>query len=239
MKYRYDLHCHCSEGSACSLFPIEDMVKFYIQEGLDGFCLTDHFSADPAFRDNIPWKERIDLYFSCYEKALRAAEGTNLKVFTGLEFGLLRNGTKEILNCTGNEFLIFGLTKEWLRENEAAFNLPYGDFLDAIRNAGAFVIHAHPFRERPYIDSIMLFPRKVDAVEIINGGNTWEENERAKWYANEYGLLQVAGSDIHTDEWTVISGVETEKKCETIYDLIDEIKRGRTKIFSQKASRYL
>jgi hypothetical protein len=85
----------------------------------------------------------------------------------------------------------------------------------------------------------MLFPRKVDAVEIINGGNTWEENERAKWYANECGLLQVAGSDIHTNEWTVISGVETVKKCETIYDLIDEIKRGRTKIFSQKASRYL
>ena len=239
LKYRYDLHCHCKEASACSVFPVEEMVKYYINEGLDGFCLTDHFDGNPTVRDNIPWKERVDLYYECYEKALKAAEGTNLKVFSGLEFSLLRSGTKDILSCTGNDFIILGLTKEWVRENEEIFNLPYNDFFDAIHEAGAFVIHAHPFWEHEVVDSIILVPRKVDAVEVYNSGTIDIENERAEKYADDYNLTKVAGSDIHSNEWGILTGVETEKKCETVYDLINEIKSGKTQIFKQRASRYL
>ena len=40
-----------------------------------------------------------------------------------------------------------------------------------IHKAGGFVVHAHPFRIRPYIKEIRLFPDLVDAVEIYNVGN--------------------------------------------------------------------
>ena len=44
---------------------------------------------------------------------------------------------------------------------------------------------------------IRLLPDRVDAVEILNGHRKDEENCRAKWYADSYGLPCTAGSDNH------------------------------------------
>ena len=44
---------------------------------------------------------------------------------------------------------------------------------------------------------IRLLPDLVDAVEILNGHRKDEENRRARWYADSYGLPWAAGSDNH------------------------------------------
>ena len=44
---------------------------------------------------------------------------------------------------------------------------------------------------------IRLLPDQVDAVEIMNAQRKDEENRRAKWYADSYGLPGTAGSDTH------------------------------------------
>lgn len=235
MGYRYDLHCHTIEGSRCSHLSAADMVKFYQKQGYAGFCVTDHFTGSTTVPEGTHWEERIDRYFESYETALKAAEGTGLTVFQGLEYSILRYGTRQIqtnASITGNDFLMFGLTRQWLKANEDAFNHGTNHLFDAVRSAGGFIIHAHPFLEDDWIQNIQLFPSRVDAVEVRNGGCPAAVNARADWYADSYGLLKTAGTDLHTTERASVNGVETEEKCETIHDLIAAIRAGKAKIFT-------
>ena len=65
-----------------------------------------------------------------------------------------------------------------------------------------------------------------------NGGCPAEVNARANWYADNYGLLKTAGTDLHTTDRATINGVETPEKCETIHDLIAAIRSGTAEIFT-------
>lgn len=134
--YRYDLHCHTIEGSKCSRMSAAEMVQYYIDQGYAGFCVTDHFTGSTTVPDDAPWEERIDRYYDGYEAACKAAEGKNITVFFGVEHSLAKYGTKQMSQAAGNDFLIFGLSREWLKANEAVFNLPGDQLLDAVHAAG-------------------------------------------------------------------------------------------------------
>ncbi|MGN1083523.1 MAG: hypothetical protein ACI4QX_00845, partial [Lachnospiraceae bacterium] len=54
----------------------------------------------------------------------------------------------------------------------------------------------------------------------------------AKTYANMYGLIETGGTDLHRYDQKVMSGVETEKPCTTIEELIIEIQERRATPFS-------
>ena len=95
---------------------------------------------------------------------------------------------------------------------------------EAVDGAGGLVIHAHPFRDRPYIPKIRLFPNLVHGVEIFNAGNFEDENERAYIYAKKYNLPMTAGSDSHHHD-ILCSGVECKNKWESINDYIKLIKK--------------
>ena len=41
--YRYDLHVHTYEGSACARSLAADIADFYKAKGYDGIVITDHF----------------------------------------------------------------------------------------------------------------------------------------------------------------------------------------------------
>lgn len=96
---------------------------------------------------------------------------------------------------------------------------------------GAFIIHAHPFRERDYIDHIELFPRDVDGVEIVNGAHLKqpETNDRAKIYAMMYGLPGTAGSDSHHLQGLPGSGVELPGKVARPLDYLEMVQAGEVR----------
>ena len=232
MGYYYDLHCHTQEGSACSDFPVREMVRFYKDRGYSGFVLADHFSGNTAFQDpNMPWKDRVNAFCDIYETALDEVEkiGGGIKVFLGMEFAI-RSRPEDIRYCFGNDFVITNLTREWILEHEDAFGLNFNLVCDAVHEAGGFVIHAHPFLEAPWVRSIQLYPRKVDAVEIVNAGGSDFMNDNAKWYADRYNLPYTAGSDIHHASTKKLAAVETETPCETVVDLITAIKERKVNI---------
>lgn len=126
-----------------------------------------------------------------------------------------------------------GLSKEWWKEQSDYFELPINDQLDRVRNAGGFIIHAHPFAEAPWIECIRLFPRKEDAVEIFNGGCGREINERAYMYAESYGLLMTGGTDTHSGHEKNFCGIETDTECYNVHDIVDAIREKRAHPFSQ------
>ena len=79
---------------------------------------------------------------------------------------------------------------------------------------------------------IRLLPRRVDAVEIINCGNTDFQNQCAEKYADMYGLIKVAGSDTHSDQVSRVSGLEFNRRLEDINDMISSIRKGEFRIIT-------
>lgn len=188
--YKYETHLHTKEGSACASAPAAEMARAHKAAGYDGIFVTDHFFyGNTAVPKELPWEERIDLYFKGYEHAKEAGDEIGLKVWFGCEF-----------TVNSADFLIYGMTKEWMKANEQL--LMYTDervLFRTLRGMGCFIVHAHPFRSDPYIHHISLYPYDVDAVEVINASHDPKNlyNERAKLYADSYGLIKTGGSDSH------------------------------------------
>ena len=120
-------------------------------------------------------------------------------------------------------------------ENENLDRMPIVDYLRYVRSQGALVIHAHPFREAPYIPYIQLLPRQVDGVEILNACRKDFENERAAEYARNYGLPVFAGGDNHSAaKQTRLCGIDTEEPLESIQDFIRVFRAGKYRLFDTR-----
>ena len=106
-----------------------------------------------------------------------------------------------------------------------------------MREEGALVIQAHPFREARYIDHIRLYPRQIDGVEVINACRTDLENQLASVYAQSYGLLKTAGSDNHcAGAIPRLSGIETEEEIRSPEDYARLLREHKVCIFDRKNS---
>ncbi|MBP5167049.1 MAG: PHP domain-containing protein [Oscillospiraceae bacterium] len=217
MKYLYETHMHTAQVSRCASAPAEEQVRFYKERGFDGIVVTDHFlGGNTTVPVDLPWDERIDLFCRGYELAAEEGKKLGLKVFFGWEFAHL-----------GCDFLTYGLDKAWLKAHPDIDRLEINRYLDLVRSEGAYVVHAHPFREDFYIPYIQLLPRKVDAVEVLNACRKDFENERAAEYAKNYGLKISAGSDNHSAyRQRRLCALGSDKEFGGIGDIIGAIRSG-------------
>ena len=223
-EFLYELHLHTKEGSGCAVSAAAEMVDKYKASGFDGIFVTDHFfNGNCAVSNEIPWKERVELYCKGYENAKKRGDEIGLKVFFGWEY-----------SYQGSDFLTYGLDKEWLKEHPEIMDMGIKQYCDFIHQNGGFIIHAHPFRERNYIEKMTLVPRCVDAVEGFNGGHLpqFEEcNSRAVWYGNSYHLPIVAGSDNHSAEGEITGGIAAKAPIKECADLLDLIRYGDYRLY--------
>lgn len=221
--YKYELHLHTSEGSLCARSSGADVVDFYIKNGYSGAVITDHFYHGNTRPDRTQsWQDYIDEFVTGYEKAKKAAEGRDFDIFFGLEERL----------SYWDEYLVYGVTPDFLKAHPELRDFEGEDFLSFMHNAGAFIIHAHPYRERPYMHKkhIMLRPNAVDAIEVHNCSNKPEFNRRAYEYAKRIGLPMTGGSDCHEAVGDRLGGVALPCRCDRIEDLIAAIRTGKAEV---------
>ncbi|MBQ5333539.1 MAG: PHP domain-containing protein [Oscillospiraceae bacterium] len=215
--YKYETHMHTMEASACARSSGAEMAEKYKSEGYDGIFVTDHFfNGNTCIPQDLPWNERIELFCRGYENAKKKGDEIGLKVFFGFEYG---DG--------GSDFLIYGLDKKWLLEHDYILDMELTRFLDLARSEGGFAVHAHPFRDYPYIRVMKHCPHYVDAVEVINYSHPIGTpfNERAAEYARWYELPITAGSDAHsTDAW--LGGVESSTPFNSAEDYAKAVLSG-------------
>ena len=195
--YLYDTHVHTSEGSACGQNTGAEMAGAYQKAGYAGIVVTDHFFYGNTAADrSLPWKDWAEQFCKGYEHAKEEGDKIGLQVFFGWESGY-----------QGTEFLIYGLSKEWLLEHPEIKDADVKEQYELVHAGGGIVSQAHPFREEDYIPEIRLFPDCVDAVEGINAthespASTAHKNilynEKAIAYARKHELPITAGSDQHT-----------------------------------------
>ena len=189
--YKYDLHVHTKEGSACGQATGAEMAEAAARRGYAGLGSTDHFfNGNTTASPELPWAEKVQLLEQGYLHAKQRGEQLGLDVFFGWEFGY-----------SGSDFLTYGLDTQWLLAHPDVHRLPLYDYLQLVRAEGGMTIHAHPFREAWYVHVMRLVPELEDAVEIYNTSHQDPAyNERAAWYADTYGLTGVSGSDAHQQD---------------------------------------
>ncbi len=211
--YKYETHLHTSPVSKCASASVRECLEFYKKLGYDGVFITNHFlDGNINIDSSLPYKEKIEFYFSDYEEGVKIGKELGIKVFPGVE-----------ISYKGTDFLIYGLSKEWYLDHPEIMEMKKSHELKFFIENGALVIQAHPYREASYIDHIRLFPRYVHGVEL-NTSRPKEENEFVKLYAKQYGLLVFAGSDNHmrsTDR--DLGGMETEKPVSSVRDFIEAV----------------
>lgn len=223
--YIYETHLHTNQSSACAWNSGYEMAKAAHEAGYSGIVVTDHnWGGNTGVDRQHPWEKWVQEFCKGYLDAKRYAdEHEDFDVFFGYEAGF----------C-GTEFLIYGITPQWLMEHSNIRTESIEEHHRMVREAGGFIIHAHPFREEWYIPEIRLYPDLVDAVEGINAThschkstahNKTEYDDRAVAYANEHGLPMTAGSDIHSIN-LFGGGMAFRRRITSIQDMCDAVRSG-------------
>lgn len=220
-KYLYETHLHTKESSACGLLPAAEMVRKYHEAGYTGVVITDHFyGGNTAIDRKLPWQDWVEGFCKGYENAKAEGDKLGLQVFFGWESGY-----------HGTEFLVYGLDKQWLLDNPEIRDCSIERQYELVHAAGGIVIHAHPYREEPYIKEIRLFPDHVDGVEAINATHSslWSKshkhphwNDLALEYAKEHNLPITAGSDQHKHT-LVGGGMAFDRKLKDVADFCQAV----------------
>lgn len=168
-----DLHAHSSPASPCSSVSADALIEEARRIALSGICLTDH---------NHVWtSEQVE--------ELRRKHG--FPVFRGSE-----------ITTTQGDMLVFGL------EKDIRGIITLEELRDEVAEAGGFLIAAHPFRGFLTFSTVQLGLTRetaakrplfqlVDAVEVLNGKVTDEENGFASGVAQTLRLPATGGSDAH------------------------------------------
>ena len=139
-KFLIDIHVHTSEVSGCGQVKAEDAVKMYHSAGYQGLMITDHFHKQ--YFDGLKlesWEKKIDRYLEGYHKAQKEGQRLGMEILLGMEFR----------NCeTDNDFLIIGVTEDFLYTHPDLYELPLTKAIDLFHQNGMLVIQAHPVRCR-------------------------------------------------------------------------------------------
>lgn len=219
-SYKYETHLHTIEGSACASSCAVDYIEAYRALGYTGFFVTNHFfGGNTCVSADLPWKERIELFCKGYDLAHEACKNIpDFDVFFGLEQAF-----------DGDEYLIFGLEKEWLMQHEEFEFMKQDEVFKTVNKLGGLIIQAHPYRLRDYIKAIHLHPRDVHGIEVYNACNHTEENDLAFMYAKTYSFPMTSGSDIHNvnmikDCPQIMGGVEFDSPLKDVFDFAERIK---------------
>lgn len=221
--YRYETHLHTAPVSKCGRATVEETLAFYKRAGYDGVFITNHFLDGNLNCDkSLPYEERIEFYFSDYEKGVVLGKEMGIKVFLGVE-----------LSYHGTDFLIYGLAKDWYLAHPQIMDMKKSDELTFLKEQGALVIQAHPYREASYIDHIRLYPRHVHGVEVLNSSRPEEDRVIAQFYAKHYDLLPFAGSDNHAgSKRPHLAGMQFAAPLESEQDFVQKILAGEGEIFT-------
>ena len=210
MPYLYETHLHTCLASACGRSTGKEHARFYKDAGFTGVIMTDHFfGGNTAVDRSLPWEERIRLFWRGYEDAKEEGDRIGLDVFFGLE-----------QNFAGDEYLIYGLTKEYMMSHPEMERWTRRQQLEAVHRAGGCVIQAHPFRIRGYMDRIRVGTDFCDGIEAANCGNDALDDARAYRMGRAMDLVMTAGSDNHLSPIPDPFGVVLEKKLTDIRDYV-------------------
>ena len=221
--FKTELHLHSTEVSRCCDCPTEISARRYAEAGYTTVTVTDHLN--PAFRrEGEAWEACVLRLMSGYETFRRLLAG-RVHVLFGFELRLAEND---------NDYLVFGLGRDFLLENPDLMLLNLPSAAKRIHEAGGLIYQAHPFRNRMTVTD----PKDLDGVEIFNAHNGHDSrNELAYAFARHHGLAGIAGSDYHHLCNAPSAGILTEAPITCEEELLSILREGKYRTFGEIAPR--
>ena len=217
-QFKTELHCHTQESSVkCGKIPAADIVDAYINAGYSTLVITDHYGAKHRTENGI--KYDIDKFLEGFYSATNAAQG-RINIILGMEINLSENH---------NDYLIYGMTKDFIKINPEMYNMEIKELSNHIHENGLLIYQAHPFRN--YMSIIP--PSYLDGIEAFNAHPRHDSrNSIAKAWAELYNLNTISGSDAHRIPDLCQSGIITEKEIKTSSDLLDILKNNEYQLIT-------
>ncbi|MBQ8357482.1 MAG: PHP domain-containing protein [Clostridia bacterium] len=203
MGFKTELHCHSGVVSACGHLSPERIVERYTEAGYTSLVITDHLSRDTFNYGNYggpcDWDAKVDFFLRSFDLLQKVAKG-KLNILQGMEVRINKHAAAD--------YLVYGVTEEFLRSHTDLLSYHFRDFSAAVREAGLLLIQAHPFRDHMVVTP----PELLDGVEIYNGTvkHPMFRNHIAELWAKEYDLIPTSGSDLHHEGMFISGGIETD-----------------------------
>lgn len=182
--YRIELHAHTNPASHCGKATPEELVQLYLDAGFDAVVITNHFSH--AALGDLSREAFVEGQLSDYERACKAAQGTKLKIYLGVEARFDEDN---------NDYLLYGVNREILGKIYDYLEKGLAAFRKEVKLPGSVLIQAHPFRD----GCVPAEGKLLDGVEVFNmHPNHNPRSALAALYAKEQSIsLTVAGTDFH------------------------------------------
>ena len=225
MKYKTELHCHTAEASTCAHEIAAATVEKYIRHGYTTLVLTNHFTHGEMEAHGLTYREELDRVWNAYLKA-REAAGDRLNVLFAVELCLM--GAR-------NDYLMFGVTRDFLLDHEDIFSMRLGKVHDLCLDNGILLIQAHPMRGNMQV----VDPEDVDGYEVFNGDmDSDSQNDVAlalATYLRESGktLIMTSGSDHHNPDHLPAGGIETDEPITSMDQLISVLRSGEYELIKR------
>ena len=186
MQYLFDTHLHTRQASPCGKVDAKEVAKYYMESEYDGIVVTDHFGKITFEKyPETTWEDRVTHYLSGYKMICEEAKGSKLTVLLGIELRF---------DDHPNDYLVYGITEEYLYQNEKFYSMTLPQFYEIAQGHGWMVYQAHPYRDHITPAS----PEFLDGIEVYNAHPRHDSrNHKALAYADKYGLRHLSGSDGH------------------------------------------
>lgn len=223
VSHRVEMHFHTKEVSGCSIVYAADGVAMLRDCGVEAVVTTDHYADYSMGPRKDDWQAAVDWYLSGYRAAKAAGDALGVTVLLGMELRLAG---------AANEYLVYGVTEQQLREHPRLYELDTAGLCALAKELNWFVAQAHPFRD--YMTRCN--PDHLEGLEICNACPRHNSrNDEAAAFAAEHGLIGISGSDFHAPEDAGRGGCFFERPVTCIEDVRDQLRAGTfTPIFPEK-----
>ena len=226
MKFKTELHCHTGHVSNCGKCDAEYIISRYLEAGYTSLMVADHMSyyTFTGSRNKYPdylektgktdcWQSKVDFFLTGYQNLIKAADG-RMNIILGMEF---RDFNPKI----ANDYLVFGVTEEWLRKSECITEMHIKEMSEYVHQSGMLIYQAHPFRN----DMTVTDPKYLDGVEVFNGHQFHASRNRvAVLWADIHGLKRTSGTDFHEPRHICCGGILTDEPVKTPEQLVEILK---------------
>ena len=213
--YKLELHSHSHGVSRCAKADPEVVIARFQEAGYQGLVSTNHINNGTyEGREDWPWEQKAEHFLSGYH-ALKKAAGEDFDVLLGCEINLHTSGP--------NDYLIFGVTEEWIMNLGDPRDWPLKELSERVRAAGMMIVQAHPFR----YGSVIMRDELLDGVEIFNGNPSHDShNYLSALWAEKRHLIATSGSDFHNPHDPVCGGILTKERIRDNAALLRTLRGG-------------
>ena len=206
---KIEFHCHSSGPSICADVQNEKLVLDYANAGYDAIVLVNHINWSFNNYPGQTYSEKVDYYFSAFDKIRELAKEKGIKVFFGSEVVALTD------DGVHQEFILLGFDKEFLYSHNLVNRYNQKQLFELAKEHGLFMYQTHPFRVGEKLGD----PRYMHGAEAFNAHYHHDNNnEKAKAFCVENNLKMVSGNDYHHADQPRIGGgfvpddIENEKQ---------------------------